>query len=84
MTDAMVERALAVNTDLVQGFTYQTRHVIRDFRGNAEGAEMWSGPLGNHRAMMKRLEFIKMRDVLEAAFSRHDRASTDIVESDQS
>lgn len=70
ITDEMVERALAASVDLIQGFTYQERHVIRDFRTDyAKGVEIWAAPFGNHDEMMKRIEFLKMRAALEAAFT---------------
>lgn len=70
VTDEMVERALAVNSDQVQGFFHRDRteqHVIRDFTDHAGGAEIWSGT--SHEDMMYRIEFIRMQRALTAALS---------------
>lgn len=72
VTEEMVDRALAVDVDLIQGFTHPERiglhHVIRDFRTEyTRGVEIWAG--SNHAAMMKMLTKLKMAAQLNAALS---------------
>jgi len=74
ITEEMVDRALAARVDLIQGFTYAGRelpHVIRDFREEWRGPEIWAGT--SHEAMMKMLAQMKMAAQINAAISPADR-----------
>jgi hypothetical protein len=76
VTEEMVNRALAARTDLIQGFTYQGRdlpHVIRDFRDDKRGVEIYAG--SDHAAMMRMLEQLKMAAQINAALTPADRDS---------
>ena len=76
ITEEMVKRALAARTDLIQGFTYHGRelpHVIRDFRNDKHGTEIYAG--SDHSAMMRMLDQLKMAAQISAAMSMTERGS---------
>lgn len=72
-TDEEVEAALGVSTDNIQGFYHAPKigpasHVIRDVHA---GEELWRMRTADyeigHAAMMREIERIKMRAILNAA-----------------
>jgi hypothetical protein len=70
VTDAMCEAAINSDApDCIQGFTYPTRHVIRDVWSERE---IWSAPVGGtpeHVAFQRQVEIERMRRMLEAALA---------------
>lgn len=69
ITDELVDRALTENVDLIQGFTYETHHSIRDFRNEyVQGVEIWRCPAPSHGAFQKRLAHEKLKAQMIAAF----------------
>lgn len=69
ITDDMVDRAMAERVELIQGFSYPTRHCIRDFRNDGRGVDVWECPIGNDAEFMRQLNFLKMKARLTAALS---------------
>jgi len=73
VTDDLVDRALTENVDLIQGYSYENYHCIRDFRRDAEGPEIWRCPrsqdAANHGVFQKRLSHEKLKAQLIAALS---------------
>jgi ribosomal protein L37AE/L43A len=73
VTDELVDRALTENVDLIQGYSYENYHCIRDFRQDDSGPEIWRCPrsqdAANHGIFQKRLSHEKLKAQLIAALS---------------
>jgi hypothetical protein len=75
VTDAMCEAAIDAEdavVDRIQGFSYNTRHVIRDVRMPWPEQEIWSAPVAGpdeYQAFQKRCQIERMRRVLHAALA---------------
>lgn len=74
VSSEMVRRFCAEDVDQIQGFTYKERSVIRDFRNDRCGVELWSQPHTNDPGrdsaeMQVRLQFERTRVALTAALS---------------
>jgi hypothetical protein len=83
ISEDMVERALAANVYQIQGFTYGGRNVIRDFRTDAGGPEIWSQENGDHETFTKRVAFEKMKAALTASLGGSGGVVLEGVEADR-
>jgi hypothetical protein len=75
VTDAMCEAAIEAEdavVDRIQGFSYNTRHVIRDVRMPWSEQEIWSAPVAGpdeYQTFQRRCQIERMRRVLAAALA---------------
>jgi hypothetical protein len=75
ITDAMCEAAIDADetvSNYIQGFSYNTRHVIRDVRMPWAEQEIWSAPIAGpdeYQAFQKRCQIERMHRVLAAALA---------------